>query len=71
MQELKNERVLFREIMYCVYFLPQLPDVTSQLQNVQNSVNNVSLNQLIEEGQQQFDNISQIITTTIDENLDG
>ena len=71
MQELKNERVLFQEIMYCVYFLPQLPDVTSQLQNVQNSVNNVSLNQLIEEGQQQFDNISQIITTTIDENLDG
>ena len=71
MQELKNERVLFREIMYCVYFLPQLPDVTSQLQNVQNSVSNVSLNRLIEEGQQQFDNISQIITTTIDENLDG
>ena len=57
--------------MYCVYFLPQLPDVTSQLQNVQNSVSNVSLNRLIEEGQQQFDNISQIITTTIDENLDG
>ena len=71
MQELKNERVLFREIMYCVYFLPQLPDVTSQLQNVQNSVSNVSLSRLIEEGQQQFDNISQIITTTIDENLDG
>ena len=71
MQELKNERVLFREIMYCVYFLPQLPDVTSQLQNIQNSVSNVSLNRLIEEGQQQFDNISQIITTTIDENLDG
>ncbi len=53
------------------HFLTQLPDVTSELQNVQNSIGNVSLNQLIEEGQQQFDNISQLITTTVDENLDG
>jgi hypothetical protein len=57
--------------MCITHFLTQLPDVTSQLQNVQNSVQNVSLNQLIEEGQQQFDNISQLITTTVDENLGG
>ena len=57
--------------MYFTHFFTQLPDVTSQLQNVQNSINNISLNQLIEEGQQQFDNISQLITTTVDENLGG
>lgn len=57
--------------MNCAHFLTQLPDVTSQLQNVQTSINNISLNQLIEEGQQQFDNISQLITATVDENLDG
>ena len=57
--------------MYFTHFFIQLPDVTSQLQNVQNSINNISLNQLVEEGQQQFDNISQLITTTVDENLDG
>ena len=57
--------------MYFTHFFTQLPDVTSQLQNVQNSITNVSLNQLIEEGQQQFDNISQLITTTVDENLGG
>ena len=57
--------------MNCAHFLTQLPDVTSQLQNVQNSIDSVSLNQLIEEGQQQFDNISQLITATVDENLGG
>ena len=57
--------------MSCAHFLTQLPDVTSQLQNVQTSISNISLNQLIEEGQQQFDNISQLITATVDENLDG
>ena len=49
----------------------QLPDVSGELQGVQDSINNVNLNQLIEEGQQQFDNISQTIATTVDENLGG
>lgn len=51
--------------------LNNLPDITSQLQMIQDSIRTVNLNQLIEEGRQQFDNISQVITTTVDDNLIG
>ena len=56
---------------HCAHFLTQLPDITSQLQIVQRSIGNVNLNQLIEEGQQQFDSIARDITTTVDDNLVG
>lgn len=47
----------------------QLPNVTDELQSVRDALNNVNLDELITEGQQQFDSIAQSITTTIDDNL--
>ena len=52
-------------------FTTQLPDVSSELQTVQNAISDINLDQLIEEGQQQFDSISQTITTTVDQNIGG
>ena len=54
----------------CV-FSTQLPDVSSELQSVQDAIRDINLDQLIEEGQQQFNSISQTIATTVDQNLGG
>ena len=47
----------------------QLPNVTGELQSVRDALNDVNLNQLIAEGQQQFDSIKQSITPTVNDNL--
>ena len=47
----------------------QLPNVTGELASVRAALNDVDLDQLIAEGQQQFDSIARSITTTVDDNL--
>ena len=47
----------------------QLPNVTTELENVRNAIRDVNLDQLIADGQQEFNNIAQSITSTVDENL--
>ena len=49
----------------------QLPNVTGELQSVRDALNNVNLNQLIENGQQQFDNITQSIPSIVNNNLES
>lgn len=47
----------------------QLPDVSTELESVRTALEDVNLEESIVEGQQEFDNISQTIITTVDENL--
>ena len=47
----------------------QLPDVTGELQSVRNALNDINLNQLIVEGQERFDDITQSITPIVDDRL--
>ena len=54
---------------YCCFNTLQLPNVTTELDNVRDAIRDVNLNQLIADGQQEFDNIAQTITATVDENL--
>ena len=49
--------------------LLQLPEVSNELNDVKRAISNVNLDELISEGEQEFDSITQSITATVDDNL--
>lgn len=59
--------VLYR--IHTSTLVTQLPNVTDELDAVRVAIENVNLDELISEGQQQFDSIAETIRTTVDDNL--